>query len=396
MDPDFYIDRAFVLQPLYMSLNKVVGWGNIPCVKVKPDSNKFLKVVAPIANVAKKAVFYLAFVITAIATVIFSILSFPYRCWGREKAFAESNKIDLNRLSPLEKAAIQAEISKYVEQHGPDLSPKQKQEYVFKTMVSYARSNKIYGPIVRAWTEYLLVKANKENKKLVFMARDGIAPYKMARKLMATAEYQKKFPNLNVDRDIILGYFSRKGIKSSTTSEDNQKLFQEYVEKELGIQKGDRCFFVDVGYAGSMIDDIKGLLPDVEIDFEYCISMTEKAKGFIAREDSRLNAVSSAWANPGIHWIEDAHQGNEKSSSGFVKVGDHVYPNTKQPDKKQYCSDPKSLEYLIRKFSQRAVVRCFQNPPLKKPQLKVAIAQFDDLLEKINTCTIPWFFYHRW
>lgn len=392
------LSAKFVFSPVLMTWGKLAEYNQTPLIQIKSNSGQAKRIIASIANMAKTGAICLAYVIGSIAAAIFSIISLPYR-YNWRNPLQESIKIDIGRLEEGEKNALHAETSKYLKEHAGNLTPELEREYTLKIMASYARSHKVYGPVARAWTDYLLDKANQNNTKLVFLARDGIPQYRMAKKLMATVEYQKKYPNLVGDKKVVLAYLSRKVVASSKDSEEGQKLFKEYANKELGIQSGDKCLFVDVGFLGSMIDNIRSLLPDVQIDFEYLISMTPKAVGFIASPDKSLssiptNPVSGAGGNFGAWWLEDTHQGNLKSPENLVRVGERVYPNTNQSE--MILGHTKnSLEYMVRKFSQRAVVRWFKNPALLKEEVTKAFSVFDRTIDQIKNNELALYVSHK-
>lgn len=385
------IDRRFIFSPTYSAWNTLAGYLGEQYLKAsEPSSSR----ITTITNTAKKTLIVLAFAVATLATGIFSVLSFPYRFYIGWQVEKEGFKNDIMLLNDGQQAQIRKEIATYIKENQLDSSLVDDNKSFNRLLASYARSHQVYGPIVRNWIEHLFEKANRENGKLVFMARDGIVPYKMAKKLMALPEYREKYPKLAKENRIVLGYFSRKIIHGSTQSDKNRELFKEYVDRELGIKEGDRCYFVDVGFTGSMIDSIKGLLTSVKIEFEYLISFSEKAKGFLATREKRLSSVPSAGNHFGIHWLEDTHQGNLESPSRLVKVNGRIYPNTKVPGKKTYCTSPGSLDFLVRKFSQRGAVRAYQQPLLSESELIEARERFSNTLEKIKNNLIPLFVRH--
>lgn len=388
------INARFVFDPVYSALGKLSQCTQKPWVAVKEDSRKITRVVAPIANAVQKGLIYAAMAVATLALGLFSLLALPYRYYNRYKMLT----MDVLQLPEAEKSALKAEITKYVNAHGKSesgksLTEQEKKDYVFTIMVAYARSKMVYGPVARAWTEYLLDKANKGNSKLIFLARDGIPQYKMAKKLMATKEYQEKYPNLVKDDQIVLGYISRK-VKDSTKGPEKEQLFKDYIEKELGIKKGDKCLFADVGYAGSLIDFIKSKVPGA--NFEYVISLSDQATGFVTEINRSKYPIEWAGGNPGAHWLEDAHQGNFKSPTELVKASDgRIYPITVQPNKKEYITVPGSLEYMGRKFSQRAIVRCHKDKPIANEALAAAKAKFIDTMDRIKRFELPLFTIHK-
>ena len=98
-------------------------------------------------------------------------------------------------------------------------------------MACHGRSKEFYASVALEWVLSLLDMANKENKKIVFMARDGQAPYRLAKKLLEKDEFKQKYPNMGGDDKIVLGYFSRKVINSSYSSNEKKQLFQDYLQK---------------------------------------------------------------------------------------------------------------------------------------------------------------------
>lgn len=400
-----------IFAPTIHYLDKIDQYKAAPCIVIKSDSGKVKRTVAPIANVGKKAVFDLAKVICAIFTGVYSLVSYPIRAYKQHKIEKLGIKQSLALLDENEKGAFRKDLERHLESHPiskpfllsciwPFLSSQRKENLITeakdKITASYFRSKKIYGPVARAWTDALLEKAHKEHKKVVFLARDGIAPYRIAKALMKTQEYREKYPELVEDKQITLAYFSRKVINSAVENDKTRGIFDKYVTKELGLKDGDKCIFVDVGFEGSMIDNFRNiLLPRVGIDFEYLISLTPKANGFLATNEKRLTSVAKAGGNPGIHWLEDTHQGSQESPKELVEVAGNVYPNTRVPEAHKYCVRKNSLEYLVREFSQDAVVESAKGAPIPQDQRDTIKKTFDATLGQIKAKEIPLFVEHR-
>lgn len=388
------MDPRFIFSTTYSVWNKLCAQYQQPAIEVKTTSSKPFRAVAKIVNVAKKSTICLAFVVSTIATGIFCILALPYKTYKKNSVFAKACKEDIARLTKEERNAIRNEISTYIVKNKCRILPQDKKRCLDQLLASYARSNKIYGPIARAWVEHLLDKANREEKKLVFLARDGTAPYKIAKKLMDDPEYQKKYPNLCGDKKLVLAYFSRKLVSNSAETENGRQLFKEYAQNQLGITPSSQSLFVDVGFTGSMIDAIKEMLSPAHIEYEYLISMTHKANGFIATKDKQLASVPSAGKNLGVHWLEDMHQGNIKSPSALVKVDDQIYPNSLEPSKKKLCTEKNSFDYLLRKFSLKGVVDAYKQILLNPEQLSLQREKFNETLERIKNTSMPLFGKH--
>lgn len=403
------MDNRFIFVSTYSALNKLSVHYSTPYVSVTENSNAWIRRVAPIANVAKKGLIVVAVAVCTVATGIFSLCTLPYRLYQWNKIEFQN---DLDLLTPKEQMELSKNIRNYIDQkeiEGKFHVPfSRKEKYVQKMMCSYARSSKIYGPIVAAWTEDLLKKANDSGKKIIFMARDGIAPYKVAKDMMKQEEYKKKYPNLANDDCIQLAYLSRKVIHHAKSSEHETNILQKYIQ-QLGIQPGDQCMFVDIGFQGSMIEDIRKMLPLNEIDFHYLISHTEKAEGFIySKNDPRLEQdqfsqlpeiasipYKGAGTNFATHWLEDSHQGVQESPKKLVEVNGIVYPNTKVPNDKQYVAPKGSLEYLLRKWTQKAIVQNWSQFSQNKTSLIDSVKKLDSTLNKIKNGDIMLIIMHK-
>lgn len=386
------MDARFIFTPTYYTWNYLCAQYQKQALEAPARACLACKAVIKIANATKIALVGVAFVVATIATGVFSIIALPYRAYNLHRNIHKIYQSDISMLTKEEQTAIRKEISDYIEKHACNFPDKEKS--IEKLMASYARSHKIYGPIARAWVEYLLEKANREGKKLVFLARDATAPFKMAKKLMEKPEYQKKYPNLIGDNQLVLAYFSRKLVANCSKTRVGRQLFKNYAEKQLGIKPGSSSLFIDVGFTGTMIDSVKKMLSWAKIEYEYLISMTNKANGFLATNQHPLDSVPSAGKNLGIHWLEDTHQGNIKSPSILVKERDQVYPNTKTENEKTYCNEKYSFDFVLRKFTLKAVVDAFSQHPLSGKDLLDRRARFDETLTLIKRSAIPLFLKH--
>lgn len=404
------MDTRFVFSATYSAWNKLSVHYNTDLVTVTPASSKWMRTVAPLANGAKKCVIVVAFAVSTIVTAIFSVCYFPIRYLSNNNN--ESLKKDFNRMPVAESNALRQEILDDIdrkESQGKFKIPfLEKDAIVFETISCYARSSEVYGPVVVAWVEYLLNKANQGNQKLVFMARDGIAPYKMAMEMMQEPDYQSKYPNLVGDDKIALAYFSRKVVDHAQSSDQNKALLQKYVT-QLGISDGDQCIFVDIGFTGSMITKLRDMLPGITISFDYLISHTPNADGFIfsANDPSLANkqpgslhtiqsiAYKAAGSNLATHWLEDTHQGVGESPTHLVEKEGKIYPNTKIPGQKQYTAKPGSHDFMLRKWARRAIVRSRNKYPPSTIRKDAAIKKLDDTLTSIKNLEIPLLIQHK-
>lgn len=201
------------------------------------------------------------------------------------------------------------------------------EKYINQALSVYSSSYEHYAPVVVEWTHALLetALASEPPKRLVFMARDGTAPYKVAKFL------KEKYPEKYGKVPISHVYTSRVLVTSSMKSENGKELFRKYLS-DKGVKSGESLLFVDVGFTGSTINDIKSMLNPItdKVEFTYLVSLNEKCTGFMADYHNRLEAVPSAGSNLAIHWLEDTHQKVVNSPSHLVECElGKVRPNTK-------------------------------------------------------------------
>lgn len=437
-------DRNFliqVFQPTLYAWNTLHAVYNTPWVQVDISQNGiknwiWMRGIAPLANATKRMAVRVAFVIATISTGVWSPLKYGFHLLQMKTRSAEVIASDLRLIDSLRPPTplssinsripgrmlrdqidsfqrrgprydLQREIERYITENSAPTVPsnrrlsiprEKRNEYVLKAMAYYARSQYYYGPLAVDWVHNLLTQANERNQKLVFMARDGIAPYHLARTMMKMDKFRDRFPNLVGDDRIVLGYFSRKLVTHHHSGDEQQfQIFRKYIA-QLGIKPGDKCRFVDIGFQGSMIKDIRKMLSENEIDFNFFISLTSQAEGYVSpRDDTRreLSSCTSSEANPGVWWLETAHQGTDRGPSHLVEHTDEfIYPNTLVPGQEStYISDPviqgDSLEYLLRHWGLKAIKDSLSVPEFDPDRItpdrrEVYIKRLDGLLHKIQ------------
>jgi hypothetical protein len=273
-------------------------------------------------------------------------------------------EITLNLLPKEEVEHLKDNVKEFIAEKQLNIPEKFLERTVSIAAACYIRSHMMYGPVALKWVDYLLQKANQEGKKIVFMARDGSAPYKIASELLH--KYPERYPNMNKDQ-LIYGYFSRKIIDNSKKDEAGKALFLDYI-KQLGVQEKDKCIFVDIGFSGSMVDPIKTMVAplNLETEFEFLFSLSNKAHGFVENEPvQRPPRPEYGESQPftvypvnevGVHWLEDSHQGTIQSPTRLVKMDGKIYPDTHTPkEKKTFRHEPQN--YLWRKYSQLGAIQ---------------------------------------
>lgn len=403
------MDHRFTFSPVYSSWNKLGVHYSTEAIQVTPESNRWIRTVAPIANVAKKALIVVAFAVCTVATVAFSLLVLPYRSYKYGQMQKEGLAEDFNRLTQQEKNDLRREVTGYIDRQEMEGQFAQvegvmgKDKLVYNIIGHSARSGKVYGPVALVWTEDVLKAANDSNQKLVFCARDGIPPYKIAMELMQRPDYQEKYPNLVGPGKISLAYISRAVIANAASSAPNRALFQRYMQ-QLGVNANDKVLFVDIGFQGSTIPAIREMLTEAgvnDVEFRFLLSHTDQAGGSILSVDDprrseflELPSIQSipfkgAGSNPATHWLEDTHQGTRKSASHLVEVDGVVYPNTGIPGQKEYTAPKGSRNFLLRKFCQKAVVKEACGMPLENVNRDEAVRKFDETLHRIVRFELP-------
>lgn len=297
-----------------------------------------------------------------------SMLAYSFHRSSNPQNYQEAEKLDIeNTLASLPKEDVEDlkdNVRKYIARKQLNIPKKSLERTVTIAAACYLRSHFLYGTVALKWVDYLLQKANKEGKKIIFMARDGGTPYKIAAELLE--KYPERYPKMSKDR-IIYGYFSRKIIDNCKKDEEGKKLFLDYID-QLGVQEKDKCLFVDIGFSGSMVDPIKAMVAPLNLDteFEFLFSLSNKANGFMENEPVQRPARPE-YGEPepfttfpvnevGVHWLEDSHQGTVQSPTRLVKIDGKIYPDTRTPnEKKTYRHEPET--YLWRKYSQLGAIQ---------------------------------------
>lgn len=252
--------------------------------------------------------------------------------------------------------AIQEEINNFVvnEQLFKDKTPEQIAKYEKRALSCYASSYMHYSPVVIEWTHSVLetAMAFAPPKRVVFLARDGIAPYEVAKVL------QKKYPEKYGQVPLSLLYISRRVKDWAMANEENTQMFIDYVKQE-GLKPNEKCLFIDIGFCGSMIWDIKDLLKDLtsDIQFGYLISHTPNARGFMGNMSKKLESVKGAGQNPAVHWLEDMHQGVHNSPSRLFRDPTGIIrPYIADGKGQTTCKEDVPKSYLNKMFGLKAVI----------------------------------------
>lgn len=270
-----------------------------------------------IAMVIKIVAFSLAFFFVR----VWEYIKYPVHLLIVKHRIKKQIEKDIKILSPDQEKMIREKIQHKVKSDRLEklIQDDQALEDVF--IANYASSYRHYGPVVLDFVTSLFDTAKEKNYKLVFLARDGLAPYAVAKIL------QEQHPEKYGPIHTAYVYFSRKVVSSSQSQEG---LLAEYL-KQQGIEENDRCIFVDVGFQGSMIGSIKKQLASLKLkmQFKYLVSHTDKARGFMATMETPLASLGHAGFSRAAHWLEGAHQGVIHSATKLVRGPDgKIYPNS--------------------------------------------------------------------
>jgi hypothetical protein len=338
-----------------------------------------------ISNGLRQAALAVALVVSVAATALFDSITFPCRYLIMQHRYLKGVKADVSWLSEEKREALATAIRRNLTDADIKKLESTDSHFLEKIMGSYSRSRRVCGPVVMKWADHLLERASKEGKKLVFMARDGTAPYLVAKKLLE--KNPERYPNIS-SKELSLAYFSRKAVENAFGMGEKGKNYIKQYLNQLGVNPGDKCILVDSGYQGSMIPKLKELLDNNELEFEYLISLTKEAEGFLGSPDKPLLSVKHAAGNYGIMWLEGSLQGTIKSPKKFVRRGNQVYPSTLTPTKLATYSKT-SQDYLIRKWSLRGILDSADETDVDTIKLDSVRKVFDKTLGDVAEFKIP-------
>ena len=261
----------------------------------------------------------------------------------------------LLKQNPGKREFLHRRIDRFIREEGLLIPEEHREKYIKCAMATYASSQAYYGPVAMGWARSVLDTAALQDRKLVFLARDGIAPYHLALKM------KEEHPDLYGDVEISLAYLSRNVIDNADVDRQNPEILSDYMQ-QLGINEGDKCLFVDVGFKGSRNRSVKDQLQNLNLDIEhhYLISLTQDAYGFMLNLDTNLDnelkSVYSAEQNLAVHWLEDTHQGVEESPKRLIKKDGRVVPDTfENEDHPKTCKEKNTLTYLLKFWGAKAI-----------------------------------------
>jgi hypothetical protein len=222
-------------------------------------------------------------------------------------------------------------------------------------VATYASTERHLSFVFLEWAKSLLVRAKEQNLRLVFMARDGLGPYEMAKILK---ERNSEFSSVPIHYI----YLSRALVEG-----EKAKLSQ-YLSQEGLLTDDRKLLFVDIGFLGTMVPKIRAALSEAGVpsdpsidknaaEFEFFISTADKANGYVSSPQNVLPTVISAGSNRGVHWIEATHHGVLQSATALVSdENNRLIPNSVY--QKATCKEKNPLDFLCVRMAGKALRDC--------------------------------------
>ncbi len=266
-------------------------------------------------------------------------------------------------------AAIENMISHEMERFNIELSEVAKGEMISKVAQHYLLTMQYYSPAIILWIDSLLLHARESNKKLVFLARDGIVFHDVAKILLE--KESEKYSGYPADH-LIVAWLSR---KSSKDLESRGDLAQRYL-KQLGIDEHEPIILVDTGVTGSIKRSLSKIVNN-DLEAQFSLSRNPAIYGFWDNSDFTIQAIAlillppthqDSWVNDpqnANRWLEDTHRGNFVGAERFEDDCEsgtiYPVPSMKMEDNQVILnevaveSESDLSDFLIREFGRRAI-----------------------------------------
>ncbi|OGM97096.1 MAG: hypothetical protein A3B86_03105 [Candidatus Yanofskybacteria bacterium RIFCSPHIGHO2_02_FULL_38_22b] len=216
---------------------------------------------------------------------------------------------------------VEGKLTSFMEKHLDDISKEKQGEILKDAMRLYEVSRDKVAPVVLDFARWCLERA-KPGQKVLFLARDGLAPWIAARMLVR----QGKFPGITEDQ-LKYAHLSR-----NITWQEDETTLKQYLS-QLGVEDdGEDLLTVDVGMFGAIHQSLQELYPQKKVNSLYLISASrdEGIEGYLSDVKKGTGSIDPIWksipGNPAVHFIEDTFsgfygstQGLEKSEDGTIK-----------------------------------------------------------------------------
>lgn len=341
-------------------------------------------------------------------------LELPAQLKWRAEHFTAREKLPL--LSPAQRLEVESRhldklpkikesVEKRIAELNIPLDDVKKSEIVDIVTKHYLLTMQYYSPAVLKWMDSLLQR--KDERKLIFLARDGIIFHEVATILLE--RNSAKYPHASKDK-LAVAWLSRKSSKYAATQGD---LAERYF-KQLGIQPNDPILLVDTGCTGSIKREIAPLIKN-PLECQFSVSRNPTIHGFWDNSDFSIQALAfvklpddheDAWANDpksANDWVEDTHSGNFISAEKLVEDRGVIYPSPSMEwvdtdkgqqlvTKEAVVKDEKGLrDFLVREFGRKAIIDFAQeadisDSTLNYDQIKLNL---NDALTRIQKNEVP-------
>lgn len=210
-----------------------------------------------------------------------------------------------------------SKLSSFIEKHLDDISEDKKAEILKDSIRLYEVSRDKVAPVVVDFARWCLERA-KPGQKVLFLARDGLAPWIAARLLVR----QGKFPGITEDQ-LKYAHLSR-----NITWQEDEATLKQYLS-QLGVEDDDQDLLtVDVGMFGAIHRSLQELYPQKKVSSLYLISASrdEGIEGYLSDVKKGTSSIDPIWksipGNPAVHFIEDTFAGFYGSTKGLEKSED--------------------------------------------------------------------------
>lgn len=277
------------------------------------------------------------------------------------------NQVESQHLEKLPN--IRLLIRKHIDRFDLNLNESKKNEITNLVSAHYILTMQYYAPAIVKWMDSLLQQA--EDRKLVFLARDGIVFHDVASILLNRDP--KRYPHQL--KNLIVAWLSR---KSTEDAAQRGGLIERYF-KQLGINPDDHILLIDTGCTGT-IKNALTLSVKNKLDCQFSVSRNPNIYGFWDNSDFSLQALAfinvpsdheDSWINDpktANDWVEDTHRGNFISADKLIEEDGIIFPHPSM----EWCknNDGGSLviketpvqneaelsDFLVREYGRQAIL----------------------------------------
>lgn len=269
-------------------------------------------------------------------------------------------------LAEVEDRTIRDEIS----QHSLMQSiPAERQEAATeKTFELYKVAKQNVAPVVTDFADHLLHESG--GHQIIFAARDGLGTYTAATRLRDKFAYPGDDPE-----QLKYVYLTRKVVWGT-----GEPQLHKYLDEQGIHDQGARILMADIGMYGSMLPDIKRILPRVEA--HYLISVNPHIPGYASHPMRPMKSMGRVPGNPAVHFLEDTFSGPTQSPSRLMEVDGVLVPDA-------HTNGFPPEELLRREYALRAIAD-YASELLSPPSqaLRTAhITRLDNLLSRPEAFT---------